>query len=92
MQMSAFQLGCNYLPVKQLMQFYTDPIITECCLLNQANVEKVHCVVVWGSWEKAKDKCEHTVLAQRDRRELLHYIMSLLLCYLFVYLIIIINN
>ncbi len=40
MQMSAFQLWCHYLCEKQLMQFCSDPIITECCLLNQADIEE----------------------------------------------------
>lgn len=33
---------------KQLMQFCGDPIITECCLLNQADADEVRCDVDIG--------------------------------------------
>lgn len=53
MQMSAFQLRCHYLWARQLMQFCGDPIITECCLLNQADVDQVlHCDA--GEFEEVK--------------------------------------
>lgn len=35
---------------KQLMQFCSDPITAECCLLNGADVEKVQYYVVREAW------------------------------------------
>lgn len=52
------------------MQFCSDPITAECCLLNGADVEKVHCYVVREAWiDMRKDDWCDGVIAARLKQD-----------------------